>query len=79
MRVLSAWLAGAAASAIKTNCLGWPAHDFTPSNHASVSPFIHEGEGLVDISLKDVTGKTVGITTDLLSTKNVVVMTCSYT
>jgi hypothetical protein len=65
-------------SGLQAGCLGWPAADFSPSNHASVRTSLAAGQRAIDFALRDPGGATYRLS-ELLASRPVLLVHGSFT
>lgn len=65
-------------AALKHNCFGWPAAEFTTANHAGWTTAVKAGQTAIELNLKDTSGKAYSLS-GLLATKPVWMQFGSYT
>lgn len=64
---------------ITVDCYGWPKKDFTTSNNANIVTGVTLNSSPPSLSLSTPDGEGIDLVKDLLSKKNVAIMSCSYT
>ena len=63
---------------LNSNCLNWPEEEFTPTNRATLTVALKQGETAVDFTLSDPTGEEHTLSS-LLTTKPVLLVFGAFT